>query len=50
MELQQERLRLECEKRRLTSTVQLFAGDHVAQDVSVGFARFLPAELQGIGA
>lgn len=30
--------------------MQLFAGDYVAQDVSVGFPRFLPAELQGIRA
>lgn len=34
----------------LTSTMQLLAGDHIAQDVSVGLTRFLPAELQGIRA
>ena len=34
--------------RRLTSTVQLFTGDYVAQDFSIGFTRFIPAELQGI--
>lgn len=34
----------------LTSTMQLLAGDYIAQDVSVGFTWFLPAELQGIGA
>lgn len=28
--------------------MQLFAGDYIAQDVSVGFPRFLPAELQRI--
>lgn len=33
---------------RFTSTMQLFAGDYIAQDVSVGFPRFLPAELQRI--
>lgn len=32
----------------LTSTVQLFAGDYIAQDVSIGFTGFLPAELQGV--
>lgn len=32
----------------LTSTVQLFTGDHVAQDVSIGFAWFLPAQLQRV--
>lgn len=34
--------------KSLTSTVQLFTGDYIAQDVSVGFTRFIPAELQGI--
>lgn len=34
----------------LTSAMQLFAGDYVSQDVSVGFTGFLPAELQGVGA
>lgn len=33
----------------LTSAVQLFAADYIAQDVSIGFPRFLPAELQGVG-
>lgn len=33
-----------------TSTMKLFTGDYIAQNVSIGFARFLPAELQGIGA
>lgn len=30
--------------------MQLFTGDYVAQDVSVGFARFLPAQLQCLWA
>lgn len=33
----------------LTASVQMFTGDHVAQDVSVGFAGFLPAQLQCLG-
>lgn len=32
----------------LTSTMQLFAGDYISQDFSVGLAWFLPAELQRI--
>lgn len=40
----------ECVPESLTSTMQLFTSDYIAQDVSVGFTRFLPAELQGIRA
>lgn len=32
----------------LTSTVQLFTGDHVAQDLAVGFSWFIPAELESL--
>lgn len=34
----------------LTSTVYLFASNLIAQDISVGFTRFLPAELQRVWA
>lgn len=34
----------------LTSPVQLLTGDYIAQNVSVGFTRFFPAELQRIRA
>lgn len=34
----------------LTSPMQLLTGDYIAQDVSIGFTRFFPAELQRIRA
>lgn len=30
--------------------MQLFTSDYITENVSIGFARFLPAELQGIRA